>query len=119
IYGVGKFINGFISDRSDARIFMSLGLFLSAVVCVFMGTVESLLMITVLWGASGWFQSMGWPPAARMVTHWYSPSELGMKWALCSSSHQVGGAMIAVLAGYLVVEYGWRSAFTIPAIIAI
>src|SRR5436309_1874403 len=37
IYGVGKFINGYLSDRSDARYFMAIGLFLSAVACLLMG----------------------------------------------------------------------------------
>jgi len=119
VYGFGKFINGFLSDRSNARVFMAVGLFLSAMVCFCMGFASSLWLIALLWMGNGWFQSMGWPPAARLVTHWYSPSELGMKWALCSSSHQIGGALISVLAGYLIVHYGWRSAFYVPAVLAV
>ncbi|MEB3702627.1 MFS transporter [Candidatus Bealeia paramacronuclearis] len=119
VYGIGKFVNGFLSDRSNARIFMPAGLLLSAVVCLCMGFMDTLWAIGFLWMFNGWFQSMGWPPAARLVTHWFSPTELGMKWALCSSSHQIGGAIISVFAGYLIVHYGWRSAFYIPALLAI
>ena len=119
VYGIGKFINGYFSDRSNARVFMTTGLVLSAIVCLLMGFVDSLWAIGILWAFNGWFQSMGWPPAARMVTHWFSPSELGTKWALCSSSHQIGGALISVFAGYLIVNYGWRSAFYVPALICL
>ena len=38
-YGLSKFIMGSVSDRSNARIFMSLGLFCSALVMIVMGTV--------------------------------------------------------------------------------
>ena len=119
IYGVGKFINGYFSDRSNARVFMTTGLVLSSIVCFFVGFVDALWAIGLLWAFNGWFQSMGWPPAARMVTHWFSPSELGTKWALCSSSHQIGGAIISVFAGYLIIHYGWRSAFIVPALICL
>jgi sugar phosphate permease len=61
---------------------------------------------------------MGWPPVARLLTHWFSPKELGTKWGVWNSSHQIGGAAISVLAGYLIVEFGWRSAFFVPAILS-
>jgi hypothetical protein len=38
-YGLSKFIMGSVSDRSNARVFMSLGLFCSALVMIVMGTV--------------------------------------------------------------------------------
>src|SRR5690606_8916288 len=71
VYGIGKFFNGYLSDRSNARYFMSIGLFLSAIVSVFMGLGVGLGTMGVIWGINAWFQSMGWPPAARMLTHWF------------------------------------------------
>jgi len=118
VYGIGKFVNGYLSDRSDARYFISIGLLLSAIVSFFIGFSESLWVFGGLWVLNGWFQSMGWPPSARMISHWYSPKELGTKWALCSSSHQVGAVAIALLAPFLIVHYGWSYAFFVPSIIA-
>jgi phosphoglycerate transporter family protein len=118
VYGVGKFVNGYFSDRSDARYFISIGLFLSAVVSFLMGFSENLWIFGGLWVLNGWFQSMGWPPVARLISHWYSPKELGTKWALCASSHQVGAMAIAILAPFLIITYGWSYAFFIPAVIA-
>lgn len=119
VYGIGKFVNGYLSDRSDARYFMAMGLFLSAVVSFFMGLGSGLFFFAVLWGLNGCFQSMGWPPCARLITHWFSPTELGSKWALWASSHQIGAVAIFGLGGFLIEQYGWRSAFIVPAFVSI
>ncbi len=118
VYGIGKFVNGCISDQSNSRYFMSIGLACSAVVTFFLGFSDGIFFFGVLWVLNNWFQSMGWPPSARMLTHWYSQSELGTKWSLAAASHQIGGGITLIFAGYLVTNYGWRYAFFVPAIIA-
>lgn len=117
-YGVGKFVNGYLSDRSDARYFMSIGLFLSAIVSVFMGFSSGLFLFALLWGLNGCFQSMGWPACARLITHWFSPKELGSKWALWASSHQIGAVAVFGLVGFLIEHFGWRWAFIGPAFVS-
>jgi OPA family glycerol-3-phosphate transporter-like MFS transporter len=119
IYGIGKFVNGYFSDKSNSRYFMPLGLLCSGLTTFFLGFSESLMFLSILWIINNWFQSMGWPPVARMLTHWFAPKELGIKWAYGATSHQVGGAITLVFTGYLVADFGWRSAFFIPAIIAV
>ena len=119
VYGIGKFLNGFISDRSNARVFVTIGLVGSAIISILMGFSNALWMMAILWAINGWFQSMGFPPIARVLTHWFSPRELGTKWSIWSSSHQIGSASIVILAGYLIPQYGWQSAFIIPGFAAI
>lgn len=117
-YGIGKLVNGYFSDRSDARYFMAIGLFLSAIVSLFMGFGSSLFFFIVFWGLNGCFQSMGWPACARLITHWFSPTELGSKWAICASSHQLGSMVILGLGGFLVEYLGWRSTFIVPSLVS-
>ncbi len=119
IYGIGKLINGYISDRSDSRLFMTVGLLGSAIVSFFISFSHGIAMLPFLWGLNAWFQSMGWPPAARLITHWFSPKELGTKWALWASSHQIGACAVFLIAGPLISSYGWRSAFYVPAVLAL
>jgi len=118
LYGLGKFLNGILADRSNPRYFMAIGLFVSALVNVFFGLSSSVFAFGIFWLMNAWTQSMGWPPCARMLTHWYSPTELGTKWGIWNASHQIGGAGILVLCGWLIPNYGWRSAFFVPAAIA-
>ncbi|MFH1873829.1 MAG: MFS transporter [Pseudomonadota bacterium] len=119
VYGVSKFCSGMLSDRSNARYFMALGLILSAFMNIAFGLSSSMIFFGVFWIANAWFQGMGWPPCARLLTHWFSPTELGTKWGIWNASHQVGGAGILILAGWLIPHYGWRSAFFVPAAIAV
>lgn len=118
IYGVGKFVNGYISDRSDARYFMSLGLFLTAFVSFVLGFSGDIFILGLLWFLNNWFQSMGWPPAARMLTHWFPKRNMGLTWAIGAASHQVGGALSLIFVAYIISIYSWRVGFFIPAIIS-
>ncbi|MCL2305423.1 MAG: MFS transporter, partial [Planctomycetaceae bacterium] len=75
-YGFSKFLMGNVSDRSDARKFLSLGLLLSAGVCAFIGlcplaTSSVVAMYCVLF-LLGWVQGMGWAPCGRSMVHWFS-----------------------------------------------
>lgn len=119
IYGIGKSVNGLLSDRTNARYFMTAGLVCASIINLFMGWGASLLFFGILWSCNAWFQSMGWPPNARLLTHWYSKTELGTKWGVWNCSHQIGGALIFILCGFLIESYGWRSAFFVPGILGI
>ncbi|MBI2500003.1 MAG: MFS transporter, partial [Deltaproteobacteria bacterium] len=119
IYGFAKFGNGILADRANPRYFMAVGLILSAIVNIIFGLSSGLTAFGICWLLNGWFQGMGWPPCARSLVHWYGPTERGTAWGIWNASHQVGGAGILILAGYLVEHYSWRSAFIIPAILAI
>ncbi len=119
VYGIGKLVNGFWSDRSNSRIFMALGLALVGIITLSTAFVSNILVIGILWIISNWFQSMGWPPATRMLTHWYASKELGMKWSLGATSNQIGGAMTMIICGYLVDAYGWQAAFLVPGLVAL
>lgn len=118
-YGIGKFINGYFSDRSNARYYMPIGLVLSALVSICMGFGSGLLFFALMWGLNGWFQSMGWPPLARVITHWFSPKELGTVWAITASSHQIGAMAIFGFGGVIIAYFGWRAAFIVPAFASI
>jgi phosphoglycerate transporter family protein len=119
IYGVGKFFNGVLADRANPRYFMAIGLICSAITNIIFGFSTGLMTIGIFWLFNAWFQAMGWPPCARMLTHWYGHKELGTMWGIWNASHQLGGAGIMILAGYLIPRYGWRSAFYVPAILCI
>ncbi len=132
VYGFGKFINGVLADRANARYFMAIGLFCAGVVNVLFGLSSGIVAFGVFWLMNAWFQSFGMPASVRLLTHWYSPTELGTKWGLQSTAHQIGSAGIMVIAGVLIggVHWdiggtvlgfdglGWRYAFLVPACIA-
>lgn len=118
-YGLSKFLSGIVSDRANARYFMAIGLVLTGVFNICFGLSSSLIWFCVFWGLNGWFQGFGWPPCARLLTHWYSKSERGTWWAAWNVSHNVGGAAIPFIAAFCIEYWGWRSAMFVPGILCI
>ncbi len=120
LYGVSKFANGIIGDRVNAPMFMAMGLFFSAIINIFFGLSASVVTLGVLWLINGWFQGIGFPPCARLLTHWFSPKELATKMSIWNTSHGLGAAAVLVLCGYLIDRYhDWRMCFFVPAGLAI
>lgn len=118
-YGTSKFVSGVMSDRSNPRYFMSIGLILTGLFNICFGLSSSLLFFGIFWGFNGWFQGYGWPPCAKLLTHWYSQSERGRWWSVWNTSHNVGGALIPIIAAFIAKSYGWRSAMYFPGIACI
>ena len=118
-YGISKFASGIISDRSNPRYFMAIGLILTGVCNLLFGMSSSLLMFALFWGMNGWFQGFGWPPCARLLTHWYSHSERGSWWSTWNVSHNVGAFLIPWIVGATMYYFGWRYAMYVPAWICI
>ncbi|QEM73460.1 MFS transporter [Chlamydia abortus] len=118
-YGVSKFVSGVISDQSNPRYFMALGLIVTGFTNIFFGMSSSILLFALWWGLNGWFQGWGWPPCARLLTHWYSKSERGTWWSVWSTSHNIGGALIPILTGFAIDCCGWRGAMFIPGVLCI
>src|SRR6187551_3613961 len=90
LYGVSKFVNGFLGDRANARYFMITGLLLSAIANVVFGFSSAVVVLGIVWMANGWVQGMGFPPCARLMTHWYHPKELATQMSIWNTSHSIG-----------------------------
>jgi OPA family glycerol-3-phosphate transporter-like MFS transporter/OPA family sugar phosphate sensor protein UhpC-like MFS transporter len=123
IYGVSKFLNGFLADRSNARVFMSVALLASALLNIWFGLSSVVVTMGILWMLNGWFQGMGFPPCARLMANWFPPKQLATKFSIWNSSHNIGSIVIGLLCGFLLSGYlfppNWRLCFLIPAAIAI
>ena len=123
-YGFSKFIMGNISDRSNPKYFITIGLLGSALVSLIFGLVPGVLssipLMIVLAALNGWFQGMGYPPGAKTMTNWFSVSERGVWWSWWNVSHNLGGGLIGPLALLGLSIFGvWQSLFYLPALIAI
>jgi len=122
VYGIGKFISGLFADRANIRMFMAIGLFSASIIHLFIGFLDSLYLIVFFWGLNGAFQSMGFPPIAKGLVHWFSPSERATKWTILSSSHTAGTFGVGLLVAGIINLYnkgivGWEAVFYVPGII--
>jgi OPA family glycerol-3-phosphate transporter-like MFS transporter/OPA family sugar phosphate sensor protein UhpC-like MFS transporter len=118
LYGISKFANGFFADRCNARTFMAVGLAASALLNICFGFSSTVVVLGIIWMLNGWFQGMGYPPCARLMTHWFPPKQLATKMSVWNISHNIGGMLVLVMCGYLAVV-NWRLCFFVPAAIAL
>ncbi len=110
-YAVGKFCNGFLSDRSNIRRFMSAGLLLSAIVNLCLGFTNSFVLFIALWAVNGWAQSMGAAPCVVALSRWFSDKDRGSVYGFWSASHNLGEAFTFIAVASLVSFAGWRYGF--------
>jgi OPA family glycerol-3-phosphate transporter-like MFS transporter len=122
-YGLSKFLMGSVSDRSNPKYFLPLGLILScaimAVSGLYKGLYASLGIVIALQTLNGWVQGMGWPPCGKTMVHWFSTKERGLVVSVWNVAHNVGGALVAnlALAGVLIFN-DWGAKFYFNALIA-
>ena len=101
IYGFSRYLNGIIADRVSQKRLMALGLFLSALINLFIcfspqldgvfhllneegkATLGLTWLIGSLWVVNGYIQGMGVPPCVSLLAHWIRPS---LFWLFCLES---------------------------------
>jgi len=141
IYGLSRFVNGFLADRVSRKKMMAAGLFLSALVNILIGfspemngmfnfldaegkaTAGLVVFIGSLWLINGYTQGMGFPPCGSLMAHWIKPSELATKQSIWNSSHSIGAGLVALLCGTVILQHfsysAWQWCFFVPALLAI
>lgn len=118
-YGIGKFVMGYFSDRSDSRKYVAVGLLLTAMLNFLFGATTNYWAHLALWTLNGFVQGMGYGPCSRGLSHWFSVSERGKVFGAWNISHNVGGGIAGWLAAFCAQHWGWRSAFFVPGLIAV
>ena len=120
VYGVSKFLNGFIADRANARWHLVIGLSASVVLNLIFGwsadlshlitgqsqgpdfinaMVASMAILLLL---NNVFQGAGFGPCNRLMVHWVPPKELATKMSIWNMSHSIGAAIVSVVCGAII-----------------
>ena len=119
-YAFAKFFMATVSDRSNARRFLPLGLVFSALSMLFMivpiaaldiahcpdNKTLAIVLMGVLNFLVGWFNGMGWPPCGRIMTHWFSQGERGTWMSFWNCAHNGGGGLVGPMATYGALCFG-------------
>ena len=122
-YGLSKFLMGSVSDRSNPKYFLPLGLLLSSALMAAFGLIEaayaSLFAIAAVQVLNGWVQGMGWPPCGKTMVHWFSTKERGLTVSAWNTAHNIGGALVSSFAFVgVLLFHDWHAKFYFNALIA-
>ena len=118
-YGLSKFLSGVLADRSNPRFFMGIGLIITGLLNLVFGSASVVWIFLAIWALNGCFQGWGWPPCAKLLTHWYGKNERGRGWGVWNTSHNLGAFIIPLLVTWAVGQYNWRFGMYIPGVMAI
>lgn len=133
IYGVSKFVNGILADRTNPRWHLAIGLAICVLTSVLFGFADKIstfftgstqgegfirgmvIVMGVLYIINQIFQGCGFAPCNHLMVSWVPPKELATKMSIWNTSHSVGAFVVAVICGYLT---RWQLCFWVPAAIA-
>lgn len=116
-YGVGQLISGLIGDRVNPFAMMIFGSVAGAFSCFAMAAAGSIVPMTIIWAANGFFQSMLWSPILRVFSETIHKS-LQKKAILNIALSLPVGTICAYLASTLIVKYSrWQNVFVCGGIV--
>ncbi|MDQ1258116.1 MAG: transporter, family, glycerol-3-phosphate transporter, partial [Candidatus Hydrogenedentes bacterium] len=118
-YGLGKFVMGALSDRSNPRVFMAFGLLATAILNFSIVAASSFSVHFSLWAVKGIVHGKVWPPCGLSMGHWFSERERGLTFSIWNTAHNVGGGVAGYLAAWSANYWGgWQYAFYVPGVLA-
>ena len=118
-YAFGKFFNGVLADYSNIKKFFATGVFISAVINLFMGWSPLLWIWIVLWGINGWFQGFNAPSGIVTLSNWFSNNERGRFYGIWATAHGLGEGLTFVGVAAIVNFWGWQFGFWSPGVFCI
>ena len=114
-YALGQIINGRLGDRVSPRRLILVGMLVSAGLNIAFGSLSQLPLLILVWAINGYFQATGWGPVLRTLANWLTPVQRTRVSVIFGSCFVAGNALTWLLTGWLVANFGWRTAFWIPA----
>ncbi|MBY0314856.1 MAG: hexose-6-phosphate:phosphate antiporter [Bdellovibrionales bacterium] len=122
-YGIGKSVVGYYGDGKNTKSLVAILLMISGF-CVlgFSSVIGSVAGMTFFFALNGFFQSAGGPLSYSTITKWTPGKWRGTFLGLWNMSHNVGGALAAVVATFgaeQLFDGDVKGMFILPALIAI
>lgn len=123
-YGIGQLISGRLSELAGPGKFIVAAVVLSAAANILVTTQDasSVIILAVIWGANGLFQSMSWNPGIAALTKWWPGKSRGFATGFVNAFSGFGQvvAYLAVLAAYTwFPAHGWKAGFAFPACVSL
>jgi MFS transporter, OFA family, oxalate/formate antiporter len=110
--GVTGPVAGWLLDRIEARWVMAAGAALTVTGFVLASRSSSfaqLLAANVILGVGLGAGSV--LPAALVIANWFGERRRGLVMGLATTGMEVGGMVMAIVAGHVISTYGWRAAY--------
>jgi len=118
-YAFGQLINGRLGAYFGHKKFMIVGIIMSIIMNILISFQNSIVVIAILWGLNGYFQSMVWSNGLGVLNKWWRKDKRGFATGIATAFSGLA-QVITYLSVSLCIELaptlGWRAGFRFPII---
>ncbi|XP_022969907.1 putative glycerol-3-phosphate transporter 1 [Cucurbita maxima] len=121
VYAGGMYFSGQLGDRTDLRIFLTVGmlgtgLFTSLFGVGYWANIHVFCYYLIVQMLAGLFQSTGWPSVVAVIGNWFGKSKRGLIMGIWNAHTSVGNISGSLIASALL-SYGWGWSLVVPGLI--
>ncbi|KAJ4826496.1 hypothetical protein Tsubulata_038569 [Turnera subulata] len=120
VYALGMYFSGHFGDRTNLRIFLTIGMVGTGVFTSLFGigywaNVHSFYYYLIVQMLAGLFQSTGWPSVVAVVGNWFGKRKRGLVMGIWNAHTSVGNISGSLIAAAML-SYGWGWSFVLPGL---
>lgn len=116
-YGAGQIVSGYLSDRFGGRRLVTAGAFLSCLFNWVTSVGRGFWPLVLFWSVNQAAQSMGYAPAARLLTNWWGYRERGRAFGVFTFAAGLASVLTFALAVLVLGRLDWRWVFRLPVLL--
>jgi ACS family hexuronate transporter-like MFS transporter len=118
-YAIGFLLVGWAIDRIGTRRGFALGIGIWSVAAVLTSFVSSIGGLRWMRAMLGFGEAANFPAAIKTVAEWFPKHERSFANGLFNAGTNVGIILTALIAPYLILQFGWRSSFLVTGLLAV
>jgi MFS transporter, ACS family, D-galactonate transporter len=109
---------GLLLDRFGVRLVGRVATFSWGVACLFSALAPTVPCLFIARGALGVAECSGFPRSAKAIGYWFPMHERSTATAIFETMVKTANVVAVPLEAFIVIRYGWRSAFILNAIVS-
>lgn len=118
-YAFGQLINGRLGSYIGHKKIMVIGIIMSTILNVLISYQNSIIIIAILWGLNGYFQSMVWSNGIGVLNKWWPEEKRGFATGIATAFSGLAQVVTYLSVSFCVELFpnlGWRAGFRFPII---
>lgn len=117
-YAVGYIIFGKVVDQVGARVGYTIAFIIWQIAHIFHGAAHSMVQFAIARFALGIGESGNFPAGIKAVTEWFPAKERAFAIGVFNAGANIGAVLTPLVIPYMVLAWGWRSAFVITGVVS-
>ena len=111
LYAIGFLIAGWLIDKLGTKKGFSIGIIIWSIAGICTGFVRSFFHLKIIRALLGLGESTNFPSAIKTTSEWFPKKERAFASGVLNAGSNIGVILTALTMPYIIINYGWRTAF--------